>query len=291
MLPDDEAALEEYRAIIKRDPDFFIAYLSLGRVLSRLGQLDQAEAVYQQAQARTQGEPIRQAWINLDQGQLHERKGEVDLAIAAYQQAIGLAPTLETPYFFLAQLYKQQGTTDGAYLNFRKLSEISQNPSWAHALFADYLAGQQNYPEAIAEYKRALLFPAFDDAKLYAELGKAYAYADEADFPDKEALSLAAFAKAVQAPGPYEAYIRSIYGQILYFNFHIIEEAIRQHLLSLEADASIGVETRLNLGQIYQDTREFAKAREQYQILIDAADQIPADRLKIAQERLQTLEE
>ena len=291
MLQDNEAALQAYETITKRDPDFFIAYLSLGRILTRLGRLDEAEMIYQQAQARSGDDPVRQVWTYLDQGQLYEKRGEVNLAFEAYNQALALDPDLETAYFYLGQLYQKQGIPDGAYLNYKKLTEISQNPSWAYALLADYLAGQQNYAEAIDAYEAALRYPAHDNPKLYAEIGRAYAYVDEAEFPDKQALSLAAFEKAVEAPGAYEAYIRSIYGQILYFNFNIVEEAISQHLQSLAADENIGVETRLNLGQIYTAIGQVDKAREQYQILIEAGDQIPENRLKMAQDRLQALEE
>ncbi|MCB0210228.1 MAG: tetratricopeptide repeat protein [Anaerolineae bacterium] len=289
-LKDFQAALDEYRAINTLDPDFFIAYLSRGRILVQLDRLDEAEEIYQQAQQRADGDPIRQAWIWVDLGQLYEKKDDPEAAIEAYKQAVALVPTLSTPYFFLAQIYAQQGITDGAYLNYQQLTVVSQNPSWAHGAFGGYLFQQKSYVQAIDQYKKALRYPAYDAPRLYADLGQAYAYADVKDFPDKKALSIEAFEEAIKNPGPYEAYVRSIYGQILFFDFGIVEEAINQHLLSLKADESIGVETRLNLGQIYESTGQFNLAREQYQILVEAGSLLPADRLAIAQNRLAVLE-
>lgn len=292
-MEEHEAALREYRAILDLNPDFFIAYLSAARVLMHLnrpGDIKAALVMYQEAQTLAEGDPVKQVWLNLDVGQLYERIGQTDAAIQAYNHAVDLDPTLVTPYFCLAKLYEDMGIIDAAFLNYNKLIEVSYNPSWAHETFARFLYRIGNHKQAIEHYHEALRYPVYNDALIHTDLGLAYAVADEQDFPDKESRALAEFEAALQNPGSDEHYIRSVYGSVL-VQFGYIDEAIAQFERSLELDTGIGVETRLNLGQMYQAIGEPEKARALYEGLVALGDQVPADMVQIAQDRLEGLEE
>lgn len=289
-MEDDEAALREYRAIMRLDPTYFIAYLSAARALVRLDDPQSALEMLGEAQALAEGEPVKQVWLHLDTGPVYEQIGQTEAAIQEYNQAVDLDPTLVTPYFYLASLYDKLGETDAAWLNYKKIIDIGYNPSWAHELFAGFLYRIGYYEQAIEHYLEALRYPVYDASLLHTHLGLAYASADEQDIPDKEARALAEFEAALQDPGSNEHYICSVYGNIL-AQFGHVNEAIAQLERSLELDPEIGIETMLNLGQMYEAVGEPEKARDLYQQLVELGDQIPADRLRLAQERLDQLEQ
>jgi len=290
----DKAALREYRAIMRLDPTYFIAHLSAARALTRLDDAQAALKMLQDAQPLAEDEPAKQVWLHLDMGQVYERIGQTEAAIQEYNQVVDAGSTLVTPYFYLASLYDKLGETDAAWLNYAKLvertEETNYNPSWAHELFAGFLYRIGNHDLAIEHYQEALRYPVYDTSLLHTHLGLAYATADERDIPDKETRALAEFEAALESPGANEHYIRSVYGNVL-TRFGYIDEAITQLERSLELDPEIRAETMLNLGQLYEAVGEVEKARALYQQLVALGDQIPADRLRLAEERLDQLEE
>jgi tetratricopeptide (TPR) repeat protein len=103
-MEDDEAALREYRAIMRLDPTYFIAYLSAARALVRLDDPQTALGMLQETQALAEGDPVKQVWLHLDTGRVYEKIGQTEAAIQEYNQAVDLDPTLVTPYFYLASL-------------------------------------------------------------------------------------------------------------------------------------------------------------------------------------------
>ncbi len=290
VMEDDEAALREYKAIIKINPEFFIAYLSAGRILAQLDRFDEAEDMYRKAQDLADGNLTRQAWVYLDTGQLYEKREQNKAAIEAYNRAIELDNTLAMPRFHLAELYSKMGIIDAAVVNYKKLTEMSDNPYWAHSIFADFLCGIGHYNDAIEHYLEALRYGGpYHEPLLRAHLGRAYAAVDEQSMPDKKSRSLNEFELTLQNPGPNEAYIRSNYGSVL-FQFGDVDKAISQLERSLELNPEIDIETRLNLGHMYQTIGELEKATILYQSIIEQGDQIPEDRRQIAEKRLKELE-
>lgn len=288
---DLEAALREYEAIVAERPDFFIAYLSSARLLARLGRFDEALARYQQARPLAEGQVAKQAWLNLDLGRLYEQKQQPEQALALYDQAIAVDPSLSRPYFVRAQLREKMGMTQGALHDYRKLIELSSQPHWTHEAFADYLSRIKQYPEAIEQYSKALRYPVYYDALTHTKLALAYANSDERTLPDKQSRAQTEFEKALRAPSPNEAYIRSEYGRAL-AGFGLIEEAIAQLERSIQADRNHhDAATMLNLGQLYESVGNLSSASALYEKVIAFEGQIDDIYVSLALERLADLVE
>lgn len=277
-----EAALQQYQMILSKDPTFFSAYLSAGRVLIQLKRLDEARQLHQQAQPLAKENPAREIWLSLDIGRLYENQGEPDAAIVAYLQASTLAPELATPYFYLAELYAKQGIHDAAFINYQKFVNVSHDPAGAHASFAEFLYRINDYQAAIDHYLQALQYSSYDPALLYANLGRAYAVTN------KKELAQAAFEKALSKPSESAAYIHSLYGNVL-VRFNQLEDAIFHYEESLKLDNGIAFETTMNLAQQYEILNALDNAQMLYKSLLSAKDQLSNEQQQMIQERLQNL--
>ena len=285
---DLEAALREYEALLREEPDFFIAYLSSARILSQFDRYDEAMARYQQAARLADGQAAKQAWLSLDLGSLYERMKQPDEALAQYSQAIALDPTLSGPYFRRAQFYEKTGMINAASQDYQKLAEISSQPHWAHETFAEFLRRTGNCTAAVDQYQEALRYPVFNNALTHARLGRAYACSDEQAFPDKQERANDEFKKALRAPGPDEAYIRSEYGWVL-AGFGLNQDAIEQLKRSIEVNPGIDTVTMLNLGQLYETVGDTAMAMETYEKVVSRESEIPKEAFEKALQRLANL--
>jgi tetratricopeptide (TPR) repeat protein len=283
-LENYQAALREYMAILQKDPTFFSAHLSAGRILIRLGRLEEAMQMYQQAQPLVKENPAREIWLSLDSGRLYELLGQPEEAVAAYTRASALNPELMTPYFYLARLYEKAGSNDAAFVNYRKLIDVSYDPGWAHAIFGEFLYKIGDYHGAIEQYLQALRHAMYDPSLTYTHLGRAYAAAGE------KAPAVAAFEDALRNPGANAAYIHSLYANVL-VQFGQIEEAILHYEESLQLNQGIAFETKLNLARQYEQLAEFDRARVLVESLISVSDQLSDEQLKMVQERLRALAE
>lgn len=298
-LQDYENALLEYKDIIDENhkPDFFVAYLGAGSVLTQLKRFGEAVLIYQKANPLASTDPIRQVWLAMGRGQLYEKRGDVQAAIQAYQKAIALDSrhTVVSPYYYLAQLYAKNKDNKDAEQNYIKLIELSQIPSWARGVYANYLYEDGKYMKAIQQFTMALNAAIHEEPVLHAQLGLAYAAVDEHDQPDKEKLSRAQFELALQNPGDAETYIRGEYGRIL-FQFQHRDEAVEQLQDAIkadrsptEADKNQEIVTRRNLGLLYELQGERDKAIEMYRSLLKTCEQIPGDTLSFVLDRLESL--
>jgi len=289
MAQQYEAALLEYQAIQKINPEFFLGHLGIGRMLVELERLDEAETLYQTAMELAQDDPAKQIWVYLDIGKLQEKQGDIEAAIGSYKRANQMNSNLVSPYFHLAELYNQQKLYDAAYFYYNKITEVSQTPSWAYGLQADFLRKNGDTPDAIQAYHQALRYPAYDAPLLRTYLGELYAEAAEAEFPDKKTLALAAYQKALQDPGLYEAYIRSSYGKTL-AQFREVDEAIVQLEKSAEIDEGPAIAARMNLGLIYTTKGDIDRAKSHYQYLIKRGNEIDEELLNVVLGLLNSLE-
>lgn len=283
-----EAALREYEAILRVQPDFFIAYLGSARLLARLGRFEEAMARYQQAQPLIEGQIRKQVWLNLDMGSLYAQQDKAENALVMYSRAIALDPALSMPHYLRAQLYEKLGMSDDALQDYRTLAEVSTQPHWAHETYAEYLRRTKNYPESIEQHLEALRYPVHNDAITHTRLGMAYAASNEQDFPRKEQQAQAAFEQALLSPGPNEPYIRREYGLVLE-GFGRTVEAIEQFERSLQLDGYTDPATMLNLGQLYESEGNPTAAIDMYEKVLTQEGQISDDLIQKALERLANL--
>jgi tetratricopeptide (TPR) repeat protein len=112
-----------YRTTIQRNPDCWMAYLSLGRVLSKKGLEDESISLYKKA---IELKPdYLEAYNNL--GNILRKKGQTDAAIELYLTAIKINPDKPDAYNNLAITYAQLHRFDEAIANYKKALEINPN--------------------------------------------------------------------------------------------------------------------------------------------------------------------
>lgn len=127
LLNDLASAAHHFKEVIHLDPLRASAYINLGAVYNRLGQIDEAIAVLRRGIQldRTRAE----GYYNL--GLAYRRKGQLDLAIGAYQEATRLNPRMADAHYNLANLYLEKGNFALAADHYRQVLEI--RPGWEKA--------------------------------------------------------------------------------------------------------------------------------------------------------------
>ena len=117
---------------------------------------------------------------------------------------------------FLARA--QTGVSGDPKGDFRRADELASKAlalepdwTWTHHLKADILGWQTRYPEAVAEYERAL---ALDPSNVYAALGLGWTYARFGEFEK----SLQYFDKSIRA-SPDDTGLAHFYGGKAWANF------------------------------------------------------------------------
>ncbi len=162
-----DEAIKHYRRAIEIKPIHSTAQHNLGAALMRQGKLDEAQQCLLIA---AQLNPRRvETYIGL--GQLYTRQGKLDEAIAAYEKAAELAPRKWDLRFGLANLLVKVGRLDEAARHFAAIVEIKPQMVRAHRAMAVVRAAQGRTDEAIAACRRAL---AIDprDARMHGLLGE-----------------------------------------------------------------------------------------------------------------------
>ena len=138
------------RAIALR-PNFPEAWSSLGVVLARRGQLDDAIAAYRQAIALNPNLP--EGYSNL--GIALNIKGQLDEAVAAHRRAISLRPGYAEARN-LGFALKDKGVLDEAIVAYRKAVDCRSDYAEAHSDLGNVLRESGQLEEAIVSYRRAI---------------------------------------------------------------------------------------------------------------------------------------
>jgi tetratricopeptide (TPR) repeat protein len=135
---------------------------------------------------------------------------------------------------------------------YKKLVAEYPSDEWAHNLLANSYFSQEDYEEAIVEYKKATeINPDFSQP--YNQLGYAYRFLDNYTEAEK------AFQKYIQLipddPNPYDSYAELLLKMGKY------EKSIENYRKALEQDSHfvpshVGIATDLNLQGKYQEARE-----------------------------------
>ena len=301
-LEDYQAALDEYRDILAKDAQFFVAYLGAGRILSLLNRFADADAMFNEAEPLTEGNPTRQIWLLLNKGQLYERRseaGDVERARSAYQQAVDLdvGNSVISLRFFLARLHDRLGDDQAARAEYERLIELTYLHNWAYSVYGDHLFAHGDHDGAISNYRKALRYPAFSNKILYTQLGKAYLKADPASHPDRVARLLEAFEDALNEPGQGDAFVHFEYAVALYslgveYRTQAIEHMERA--LHLEEDLAarnpvFAAKTRRNLAQMYHSAGRADEAIAMYASLVEHCDIVDSEIVSFALAQLKAL--
>ncbi len=176
---DYEGSKKIWLEIIKENPNFVNAYIELGRILVRLGNLENAAANFQQAIAmnpenedyKKEFESITKRYIQ-DGVQLMQRRS-YSTALEKFKQAISLNPNDAQAYYFSAIVYLDENQFPEALLSVNKSLELDPSYPKAFLVKGKILAGMNNIEEAIKQYKKAIeLDPEYIDA--WKNLGLVY---------------------------------------------------------------------------------------------------------------------
>ena len=147
-----EEAIGAYRKAIELKPDFFLAYSDLGNALGKQGKLDEAIAACRKATEL--GPRCPMTYYNL--GIVLQNQGKYGEAIAAYRKAIELSPEFAGAYFNLGVTLKDQGKDGEAIVAYRKAIEIDPDYAEAYARLGVALDKQGKDGEAIVAYRKAI---------------------------------------------------------------------------------------------------------------------------------------
>ncbi|MGB3533412.1 MAG: tetratricopeptide repeat protein [Microcoleaceae cyanobacterium] len=148
------AATTAVHQAIQQQPDWALAYVTMGNIQQAQNQIEAAIRSYLKALELNSSLP--QAYVNL--GSMYYKQGELDQAISAYQQGIRLKPDFVAAYLNLAQAFRQQGNQQQANLAQQKAIELQRYSGNAYPLFdrGQKLASQGQLKEAITAYQQAI---------------------------------------------------------------------------------------------------------------------------------------
>jgi len=182
------ASLETlWRTTLARNPDSYLAHESLGDVLLRKGQVDEALVHFRRALVIQPGfaEAHCNLGIALDQqgrtdeaivqlrkalelqadypiadnnlGSIFSRQGQVDEAMAWFRRALAVQPDYSRAGNNLGIALAQKGLVDEAIAQFQKVLEFHPDQAEAHYNLGVAFAQQQRLDEAIVQFRKALV--------------------------------------------------------------------------------------------------------------------------------------
>jgi serine/threonine protein kinase/tetratricopeptide (TPR) repeat protein len=275
-----ESAIFDYQAIIDRDPDYYVAYVTLGQVASELRDYPRAKDTFQDAIALSEKSGANPAWAYLNLGLVYEKTGDVLPAKAAFQQAITHAPTTDAMYLQYARFLEKQQEMDGALLNYKKLLEVTKDQGWGYSILAGFYRRLGLLEQALDSYKQAVHYKQ-TDSLLRSYLAETYFELGHPEDAERE------FEVAIRSADIYYSY--ASYGSVL-FQLGKFKRAAEMYQEALKR-RPIDYAVLLNLGHTYEALGETAKAIQVYQQMIRMGDQLPDHAIQDAQNRLQALED
>jgi tetratricopeptide (TPR) repeat protein len=131
--------------------DFWLAF-TLGFVLERGGQRDEAASYYRVALA-LRPETAR-LWFDL--GRALQDRGQLDEAIAHYHKALHLDPRDPWSHYNLGRALQDRGRLDEAVAHLQEVLALAPKTVAAHHALGTALAQKQQVNEAIAHFRQAI---------------------------------------------------------------------------------------------------------------------------------------
>jgi predicted O-linked N-acetylglucosamine transferase (SPINDLY family) len=252
-----QQAIATCHQVLKLNPQFESAYITLGNILQTQNKITSAIRAYQQALEINP--KFAEVYVNL--GTMYLRLGEIHTGIEYYQKALKIEPNLAAVYWNLGKLYKRQGKQNEALENWQKALEIQ--PDLVDAKFSfelgNALARKGQWQAAIKSYQRTVkLDPNW--AEGYANIGCVLAQQGQ----HQNAISY--FKQALQI----KPYLPELYLHIghAYARSNQYEAAIQNYtrLVQLQPNESLAYANLGNiycvLGEINQSIKSYKKALE-----------------------------
>ena len=279
ILEQYEYAMIDYQTALERDPDFYIAYISLSQAASKLGEYAQAEEALQEALALAERSGTNPAWAHLNLALVYEKAEDPRAAKVEFLAAIAAEPELDAVYLYYARFLEDQQEMDAALEAYNKILEVTWDKGWGHSLLAGFLKRRGLLHQALENYERAVLDKR-EDSLLRTYLAETYAATND---PEKARTE---FEAGLSLPGS-SYYSYASYGRFLFQQgeFRRAAEMYEESLRRRPVDYPV----LLNLGQTYESLGETDKALKLYRQLITLQDQFPEEVIQIARERIKAL--
>ena len=124
---DDGAAIEAYRHALDLNPDAAGAWVNIGTLRYRRGELEPAERCYRQALNSSPNYPL--AHFNL--GNICEELSRFDEAINHYKLALRLQPSYADAHYNLALVFERRSEAMRAAKHWREYLQLDSTSPWA----------------------------------------------------------------------------------------------------------------------------------------------------------------
>ncbi|MFN2226721.1 MAG: tetratricopeptide repeat protein [Anaerolineae bacterium] len=284
-----EDALIDFREVIRRDPEYYVAYISLAVNASKLGRDEESIEALEEAIQISDRSGANPGWAHLNLALIYEKLGRFDEARTEYQAAIE-ATESGWMYYSYGQFLEARGETDAALEAYQGMARVSPDPGWAYGKLADFLRRQGDLTRARDAYKTAVHYRPEDPllraylGEVYFELGRAESEAAlrQGYYDD----SREEFEQAIQL-GPELYYVFSSYGNVL-FQMGDLEAAAASYERSLELRPLDGG-VLLNLGWAYELLERPGEAEATYRRIVSQPEAFGEGRVQEACKRLRGL--
>jgi Tfp pilus assembly protein PilF len=123
LIDEPESAIFYFKESLRLDPQRAGAYVNLGAVYSRMGNLEEAVKSLRKA---IQIDPKRaEAYYNL--GLIYRRQNQSELAVQAYREALHLNPQMPDAHYNLANVLLDVGRYGQAATHYQNVLEMNPN--------------------------------------------------------------------------------------------------------------------------------------------------------------------
>ena len=269
----------DFAAVTEQDPEYYVAYISLGQSYGQIGQFEQAERALQAAIDLAATKEINPSWAYLNLALLYQDFDRPDQARPAFQAAVEYEPNFPWMRYYYARFLEEQGDMDGALEAYRAVADMTENKGWGYSTLAGFQKRRGMNTEARDNFRLAI-HETPDDPLLYVSLAETLQALGETDEARKT------FEQAIQV-GPDSYYAHTQYAALLFQQGEYARAAeLFETARRLKPDDGAIL---LNLGRTYERLEQFAQAGDLYRRIVDQSAAFPASIVETAQQRLESL--
>ncbi len=303
MLQEYEDAFIDLEQVIQRDPEYYVAHISLALNATKLGRHERAIDALQTAIKIADRSGARPGWAHLNLARIYEKLGRLEEARSQYEAAIDSIPK-SWMYYSYAGFLESQGESEAALAAYQTMTEVSLDPAWAYGKLGDFLqrqavlagaagdgprrrahlaAAREAYKTAVHDRPQDPLLHAYL-AEVSCALGQ-----DEGDAGARQGYFIDCreeYARA-QAYGPDLYYVYSSYANSL-FQMGDFEAAAANYERSLEL-RPLDWGVLLNLGWAYEQLGQAGEAEAAYRRILALAESFPEEAIQEANDRLRAM--
>ncbi len=132
-MGEKQRAVELYKRIVERDPNYAPALINLGTIYFHLRQFGRTEDLYRRA---TEADP-NYVLAFFDLGNVLDELERIDESIVAYSKAVALAPRYADAHYNLALAYERKAERRSALRHWQAYVRLDRRGPWA-----DHARGQ-----------------------------------------------------------------------------------------------------------------------------------------------------